>query len=118
MTSRTNMSKVAEEHIALIREKRKKGLSFAATAEILRGQGIIVNSVAVNKAYNNYMRNLEMTKIIANDTFGHQMVFETFIKAGEHFHCAPSFIKKKIDSGEPIRDERSSWWLDTLLEEK
>lgn len=118
MINRINMSKVAEEHIALIKEKREKGLSFAATAEILRKQGIIVNSVAVNKAYNNYIRNLKMTKIIANDTFGHQMIFETFIKAGEHFHCAPSVIKKKIDKGDPIRDTRSSWWLDTLVEEE
>lgn len=58
-----------------------------------------------------------MTKIIANDNFGHQMIFDTFIKAGEHFHCAPSVIKKKIDNEEPIRDNRSSWWLDTLFEE-
>lgn len=58
-----------------------------------------------------------MTKILANDNFGHQMIFDTFIKAGEHFHCAPSVIKKKIDNEEPIRDNRSSWWLDTLLEE-
>ena len=59
-----------------------------------------------------------MTKIIANDTFGHQMIFTTFTTAAEHFRCKPSVIKSKIDKGEPIRDEKSSWWLDTLLEEK
>lgn len=58
-----------------------------------------------------------MTKIIANDTFGHQMIFNTFTTAAEHFRCKPSVIKSKIDRGEPIRDENSSWWLDTLLEE-
>lgn len=59
-----------------------------------------------------------MTKIIANDTFGHQMIFDTFLKAGEHFNCSPAVIKKKIDRDEPLRDSRSSWWLDRLFEEE
>jgi hypothetical protein len=45
------------------------------------------------------------------------MIFDTYIRAGEHFHCAPAIIKKKIDRDEPIKDTRSSWWLDTLFEE-
>lgn len=57
-----------------------------------------------------------MTKIIANDNFGHQMIFETYTEAGKHFHCETSVIKKKIDNEEPLRDARSSWWLDTLFE--
>lgn len=56
MTKKTSMSQTAEKNISLIREIRDKGFSFAAIAEILRGKGIIVNSIAVNKAYNNFLR--------------------------------------------------------------
>ena len=55
MTKKINMSLAAKEHLPFIREKRERGYSFATIAEILRSKGIITNSVAVNKAYNNFL---------------------------------------------------------------
>ncbi len=54
MTKRISMCKVAEEHLAFIKEKREKGYSFASIAGILRGKGAFVNTVAVNRTYNNW----------------------------------------------------------------
>lgn len=54
MTKKISMCKLAEEHLSFIKEKRERGLSFASIAEILRGKGVFVNTVAVNKAYNNW----------------------------------------------------------------
>lgn len=57
-----------------------------------------------------------MTKIIANDNFGHQIVFDSYTKVEEHFKCPILKIKKSIDEGMPLTDSKSAWWLDVLFE--
>lgn len=59
-----------------------------------------------------------MTKILATDNFGHQMIFSTYTDAAAHFECRTTKIKQNIDKCMPIRDSRSTWWLDELLEGK
>lgn len=45
------MLKNAEDNIDFIKEKRAKGLSFSAIAELLRVRGVITYGGAVSKAY-------------------------------------------------------------------
>ena len=54
MTKRVSMSRIAEEHIDFINEKRKMNFSFATIAEVMRNKGLMVNTTAVNKAYHKY----------------------------------------------------------------
>ena len=54
MTKRVSMSRIAEEHIDFINEKRKQNFSFATIAEVMRNKGLMVNTTAVNKAYHKY----------------------------------------------------------------
>jgi hypothetical protein len=54
MTKRTSMSKIAEENIMFINEKRKLHLSFATIAEVMRNKGLMTNTTAVTKAYHKF----------------------------------------------------------------
>lgn len=56
-----------------------------------------------------------MTKILANKPHG-QMIFMTYERAAEHFKCAPSKVRKRIDNGLPLCDENGAWWLDILFD--
>ena len=48
------MSKIAEENIMFINEKRKLCLSFATIAEVMRNKGLMTNTTAVTKAYHKF----------------------------------------------------------------
>lgn len=54
MIKRTSMSKIAEENIGFINEKRKLHQSFATIAEVMRNKGLVTNTTAVIKAYHKF----------------------------------------------------------------
>ena len=57
-----------------------------------------------------------MTKILANDTFGKQMIFNSFTECAKYLNIMQTKIKKSIDSGECVHTDKGSWFLDIFEE--